>query len=113
GPPTASYRLRKFLRRNKASVLAGTLLLLTLVAGLTGTTLGMIRAVAAREDAKREADRATHAEDLANDRLSEVIQQRAKIAAAEKQARNQADSFTGALAFLQSAAGKADLNNAS
>src|SRR5205807_4111530 len=35
GPPAASYRLRKFLRRNKAKVLAATLLLLTLVAGLT------------------------------------------------------------------------------
>src|SRR5436853_4865592 len=31
GPPTASYRVRKFLRRNKAKVLAASLLLLTLV----------------------------------------------------------------------------------
>src|SRR5205807_1909358 len=109
GPPTASYRVRKFLRRNKAKVLAATLLLLTLVAGLTGTTMAMLRAVTAREDARSEADRASRAEDLAKDRLAEVDRQREKIAAAEKQARNEADIFTGALAFMQMAVGKSDL----
>jgi eukaryotic-like serine/threonine-protein kinase len=112
GPPTARYRLRKFLRRNKGKVLAAALLLVTLIAGLTGTTLGLFRAVTAENDAKRDADRANRAEQLANDRLAEAIQQRAKIAAAEKQARNEADSFTGALAFMQMAVGKTDQKTA-
>ncbi|MBI3862455.1 MAG: protein kinase [Planctomycetia bacterium] len=112
GPPTAGYRLRKFLRRNKAKVVAATLLLLTLVAGLTGTTVGMLRAVAAEADAKRDADRARRAEELATDRLSEVIQQREKVTAAEKQARaeavkarNDADSFMAAYEFVDMALG--------
>ena len=53
----------------------------------------MFRAVAAEGDAKRDADRASRAEDLANERLSEVTRQREKIAAAEKQARNEADKI--------------------
>src|SRR5262249_37390957 len=42
GPPSARYRLRKFVRRNRGPVLAVTLLALTLVAGIIGTTWGMV-----------------------------------------------------------------------
>jgi len=41
GPPDATYRLRKFLRRHRGRVLAAALLLLSLVAGLIGTTMGL------------------------------------------------------------------------
>ena len=44
GPPTASYRLRKFVRRNRARVTAAGLVLLALVLGVVGTTLGLIEA---------------------------------------------------------------------
>jgi serine/threonine protein kinase len=43
-PPSAAYRLRKFVRRHKRPVLAGLLILLALVAGVVGTTYGLIRA---------------------------------------------------------------------
>ena len=43
-PPSAAYRLRKFVRRHKGPVLAGLLILLALVAGVVGTTYGLIRA---------------------------------------------------------------------
>jgi serine/threonine protein kinase len=43
-PPSAGYRLRKFIRRNKGSVLASGFVLLTLVVGIIGTTLGLIEA---------------------------------------------------------------------
>ena len=43
-PPTAAYRLRKFVRRHKGPVLAGLLILLALLAGVVGTTYGLIRA---------------------------------------------------------------------
>ena len=36
-PPSANYRLKKFMRRNRASVLAGLLEVLTLVAGAKGS----------------------------------------------------------------------------
>ena len=49
GPPSAAYRFRKFARRNKGPVLAAALVLLTLVAGILGTTIGLIRAEKARQ----------------------------------------------------------------
>ncbi|MHC4695999.1 MAG: tetratricopeptide repeat protein [Planctomycetota bacterium] len=44
GPPGAGYRLRKAIRRNKGLVLAALLVLLLLVVGVSGTTVGMFRA---------------------------------------------------------------------
>jgi serine/threonine protein kinase/tetratricopeptide (TPR) repeat protein len=43
-PPYAGYRLRKFLGRNKGPVLAASLVLLALVGGTGGTTVGMVEA---------------------------------------------------------------------
>ena len=60
GPPGAGYRIRKFLRRNRGSVFASTLLLISLLAGVVGTSIGLVRAErghqAAREE-QRNADR--------------------------------------------------------
>ncbi len=42
-PPSAGYRLRKFLRRHKGQVIAASLVLVALVAGMAGTTWGLIR----------------------------------------------------------------------
>jgi WD40 repeat protein/tRNA A-37 threonylcarbamoyl transferase component Bud32 len=55
GPPSAGYRLLKFLRRNRGPVLAVSLVLLALVGGIIGTTWGMIRATAAQGVAVNEA----------------------------------------------------------
>jgi serine/threonine protein kinase/WD40 repeat protein len=54
-PPLPGYRLRKFVRRNRGPVLAAALVLLALVAGVIGTTWGMLRATEARADAVNEA----------------------------------------------------------
>jgi serine/threonine protein kinase len=42
-PPSAGYRLSKFLKRHKGKVIAASLVLLALVAGMAGTTWGLIR----------------------------------------------------------------------
>jgi tetratricopeptide (TPR) repeat protein len=57
-PPSVGYRLRKFVRRNQGPVLAVSLVALALVAGMGGTTWGMMRA----EKARRNALSAQHAE---------------------------------------------------
>jgi tetratricopeptide (TPR) repeat protein/tRNA A-37 threonylcarbamoyl transferase component Bud32 len=44
GPPTAAYRLRKLVRRNRLQVVAALLVLLALCAGIVGTTLGLVEA---------------------------------------------------------------------
>jgi serine/threonine protein kinase len=58
-PPSAGYRLRKFARRNKGPVMATALVLLTLIGGIFGTTLGLVRAEQARraEAARAEGER--------------------------------------------------------
>jgi serine/threonine protein kinase/WD40 repeat protein/Tfp pilus assembly protein PilF len=43
-PPTISYRLRKLVRRYRGAMAVSALLLLALVAGILGTSWGMIRA---------------------------------------------------------------------
>jgi eukaryotic-like serine/threonine-protein kinase len=48
GPPSARYKLRKFVQRNRPQVIAGSLVLMALVGGVIGTTFGLIRADAAR-----------------------------------------------------------------
>jgi serine/threonine protein kinase len=58
GPPSAAYRLRKFVKRHKGRVIAAALVLLALLIGMAGTTIGLVRA----EQARSEAVAAQHAE---------------------------------------------------
>jgi eukaryotic-like serine/threonine-protein kinase len=55
-PPSAAYRARKFIRRNRGPVLAGLLVVLALVGGIVGTTIGLVRAERARKDAVTAQD---------------------------------------------------------
>jgi WD40 repeat protein/serine/threonine protein kinase len=78
-PPSVAYRLRKFVNRNRGPVVAAAVVLLALVAGVLGTTWGMVEALAAREeesrlrqiavaaevDARNSAKRATDSQKLA------------------------------------------------
>src|SRR6202012_104128 len=45
-PPGTGYRMRKFVSRHRALVLGTTLVVLTLICGVIGTTWGLVRAVA-------------------------------------------------------------------
>jgi serine/threonine protein kinase/tetratricopeptide (TPR) repeat protein len=54
-PPTAAYRLKKFVRKNRLQVIAAGLVMVALVAGVVGTSWQAIRADTARA---AEADRA-------------------------------------------------------
>jgi len=52
-PPGAGYRLRKFVRRNRRQVVAAGLVLTALLAGIAGTTWGMVRASQRAEGERR------------------------------------------------------------
>jgi len=54
-PPSASYRLRKFVGRHRVGVTVGALLVALLIVGTIGTSIGLLRAVRAENDARREA----------------------------------------------------------
>jgi serine/threonine protein kinase/tetratricopeptide (TPR) repeat protein len=48
-PPSAGYRLRKFVRRNRVAVAAASLVISALILGIVGTSVGLVQA-------RREAD---------------------------------------------------------
>jgi serine/threonine protein kinase/WD40 repeat protein len=62
-PPSAGYRLRKFVKRNRGPVVAAAVLLLALVAGVIGTTWGMARAVQSERIAREEEQKARRERD--------------------------------------------------
>ncbi len=53
-PPSAAYRARKFARRYRGPVSVVALVLVALVAGVIGTTAGLVQAEAARREADRQ-----------------------------------------------------------
>jgi serine/threonine protein kinase len=70
GPPTATYRLRKFVRRNRPQVVAAALVLLALVAGIVGTTLGLVEA------RRQERIAVAEAQEKEKARQAEALQRR-------------------------------------
>jgi len=56
GPPSTSYRLRKLLRRNKGAALAISLVVLSLVGGIIGTTVGLLEARQQEKAARKSAE---------------------------------------------------------
>jgi serine/threonine protein kinase/tetratricopeptide (TPR) repeat protein len=78
-PPRLGYRLRKFVRRHRVSVVGAGVVGATLVLGVIGTSVGLMQALDQR-------DKAIAAESLANDRLAEAEEARAEANDARAQA---------------------------
>lgn len=53
GPPSAGYRLRKFVRRNKAPVFATALVVSSLILGILATTWQAVRTTRERDDKEK------------------------------------------------------------
>jgi eukaryotic-like serine/threonine-protein kinase len=79
GPPTAGYRFRKFVRRNRPQLVAASLVLLALVGGIIGTTLGLF-------EARRQTALANHQERIAIAERDEKEKARAAEATQRQQA---------------------------
>ncbi|HVJ82772.1 MAG TPA: serine/threonine-protein kinase, partial [Planctomycetia bacterium] len=77
-PPSAAYRLRKFARRNRAAVLAAAAILFVLLAGIAGTTFGLIHA----EQRRAEADKA-RADEAEQRRIADAQTKKAEQAEAD------------------------------
>jgi serine/threonine protein kinase/WD40 repeat protein len=84
-PPSAGYRLRKFFRRYKGAVLAASLLVLVLVGGIIGTTLGMLRATDAEAHAVTEAKQK---EDALQEKEAALQEKEAALTAAQRSKRD-------------------------
>jgi serine/threonine protein kinase len=75
-PPSRAYRLQKFVRRHRPQVLAAGLVLLALLAGMIGTTLGLV-----------QAHRAAQAERIARNDAEQQQTLAEQAAAQERQAK--------------------------
>ena len=112
GPPSASYRFRKFARKHRAALVTATAFALLLIAASVVSTYLAIRATRAERAAREERNRAMAAE-------GEAVQQRDRAVEAERDAKASADQATTEAAiaravndFLQhDLLGQADVNN--
>jgi non-specific serine/threonine protein kinase/serine/threonine-protein kinase len=64
GPPGALYRLGKFVRRHRLGVGTAAAVLIALVLGVVGTSLGWVRALRAERRAAQEAETAQQVSDF-------------------------------------------------
>ncbi|MHC4526467.1 MAG: tetratricopeptide repeat protein, partial [Planctomycetota bacterium] len=79
GPPGAVYRLRKFIRRNRALVTSVAVVLVVLMAGIVASTIFAVGQARARAEAERQVKIAQAVADfLENDVLASVEPARAK-----------------------------------
>jgi serine/threonine protein kinase len=69
-PPSAGYRLYKFGQRHRGSVVAAGLLVLALVAGIVGTTLGLLQARASAKAAREATAEAITKQKLAEEAIA-------------------------------------------
>jgi eukaryotic-like serine/threonine-protein kinase len=83
GPPSMGYRARKFIRRHKGRVIAVGLLLATLLAGITASTIGFA-------NASRNARIAATATEKANDDAARATAEAQNARAAQDQAEYEA-----------------------
>jgi len=64
GPPSTTYRVRKFVRRHRVGVAAGVAIMTVLLVGLAGTVIGLVRAQRAEAVAAQEAETAKQVSDF-------------------------------------------------
>jgi serine/threonine protein kinase/Flp pilus assembly protein TadD len=92
-PPSAPYRLRKFVQRNRAAVLLSLFVLATVMAVFCDQVVGYFRIRAERDRAELARREADEQRELAEGASAEEAKQR-KIAEAEKQKAEQAEADT-------------------
>jgi non-specific serine/threonine protein kinase/serine/threonine-protein kinase len=117
-PPTAGYRLRKFARRHRVPVAAGSVAALALVAGLVLALLGLVQAQRATADALAQRGLAENARDgavRARDDAMDARQAEAEQRQAAEMARDEAQlaraAETAQRAAAETAAARAQAIN--
>jgi WD40 repeat protein/serine/threonine protein kinase len=75
-PDSTSYRVRKFIRRNRGPIAAGALVLIVLLAGIAGTTLGLIGQARLRAEAVGQKEKAETATGRMTSALADAQRQR-------------------------------------
>jgi tetratricopeptide (TPR) repeat protein/tRNA A-37 threonylcarbamoyl transferase component Bud32 len=79
GPPGAGYKIQKFVRRHRAGVMAGSFVLLALLAGIVGTTWGLVDALHQKREAERQGRIAKHTTEFLTGMFESIDPQEAKL----------------------------------
>jgi hypothetical protein len=85
-PPDRAYRMRKFVRKNRGAVVAVNLVLLALVGGMVGTSLGLL-------EARRQQGLAVAAQKAEKERAESESNERRRALQAEAETRKKADEL--------------------
>jgi serine/threonine protein kinase/Flp pilus assembly protein TadD len=93
-PPSASYRLRKFVRRHKGKVLAAAAMLALLVAGVVASTWQAVRATHAEEKTGQALEQVTREQQKTQEALEQVKTALAAERTAKAHAREALDALT-------------------
>ncbi|MFC2167279.1 tetratricopeptide repeat protein [Acidobacteriota bacterium] len=64
GRPSTLYRIRKYVRRHKVGVAAGAFVILAIMIGIAGTSIGLLKAVRSEKTAREEAEIAHQVSDF-------------------------------------------------
>jgi serine/threonine-protein kinase len=99
-PPSRWYAVRKFVRRHRGPVAAAVAMLALLVAGVVGTTLGLVQADKQRRIAEEKAEAETRAKDDAEAAHRAAELSRADAEAARDSARRRYALVTDAYSKL-------------
>jgi len=84
-PPSAGYKLRKFARRNRAMVSSAVTILVLLVAGVAGTSFGLVRAERRRVQAEQaEAETLASYREQTDDAIDQLIGSKPQIGPQER-----------------------------
>jgi tetratricopeptide (TPR) repeat protein len=112
GPPGVSYKLSKFVRRNRAAVIAGSVVGLAMLIGLSVATIGFVHAKRASAALQLERDAADAARiDAEQARAREADHRRLAEASAAK-ASEEAEKSAAVNEFLQEMLGSVDPSRA-
>jgi len=107
GPPGAVYRMGKFMRRNRAVVVATVLVTVALIAGIIGTTWGLLQARTERDDAieaRREAEHLRGEERTQREKAVVARQEAERLGNEERRQRQAAEAAQGREARQRKAA---------
>ena len=101
-PPSRVYRLRKFVRKHRGAVIAASLVLLALLAGMAGTTWGLFEAKRHEVAANHYADEAKAQAKVARDNAKRADAEARSARKAEQEAKDRTAAEAAAKALKRS-----------
>jgi serine/threonine protein kinase/tetratricopeptide (TPR) repeat protein len=109
GPPSAAYRVRKFVRRNRGAVLAAAAVVLALTSGVVGTTWGLFEARRQRDVAQAQRDIAREQKQRTRAALDTMISRDMieRLGAQKELTKGQREFLQTALGYYKEFAGEA------